>query len=185
MKTSAADFFKKFKEDIPKMQAEILEKIIRVEAEREFAQNFRTQSWETTTGNRDPWQKRKNETERPDKENGQRHLLVKSGRLKKAATSGKVIGNKVVFDVNLPYAKIHNEGGTETFTQSVKAHTRATTHYYEKAKYRTGATHTVSAHSRSVTRTMPKRQFMGDSQALDDKIKAKIDKYIKGKLKAN
>jgi phage gpG-like protein len=174
-KKSALEFFKQLKEDIPKIEKKILNTIIKVEANNHFAENFRTQSWEENKGHRTKWEKRKKDKTTPTEANKLPFLLTKNGDLKRLATNGEVEGNSVVFRVNLPYAKIHNEGGTETFTQDVKTHTR--THY------KSGKPYTIEAHTRTITRTMPKRQYIGDSPALDKRITTKIDELIKKRMK--
>lgn len=58
---------------------------------------------------------------------------------------------------HVPYAQIHNEGGTIRGTFRVRAHTRRTSR---------GKMVNVKSFSRRVNTTIPKRQFMGDSHEL-------------------
>ena len=70
-------------------------------------------------------------------------------------------GNGVRFTSAVPYATIHNEGGTGT--KPVRQHTRTS---------KKGKQYTVRAHTRKFT--MPKRQFVGDGQRTQKIIKGVI-----------
>ncbi len=86
--------------------------------------------------------------------NSIRPLVVSPQRVVIAAGNQKVT-----------YAKVHNEGFDGEV--QVPAHTRRT---------KKGSTN-VKAHSRMVHITQ--RQFMGDSEELNDRIKGRIVDYIK------
>ena len=73
----------------------------------------------------------------------------------------EVRDNGVRFTSAVPYAAIHNEGGTGT--KSVRQHTRTS---------RKGKQYTVRAHTRKFT--MPKRQFVGDGKRTQEIIKGVI-----------
>jgi len=66
---------------------------------------------------------------------------------------------------HVPYAKIHNEGGTIRGTFNVRAHTRRT---------RSGDKAKVKAHKRTVNTTMPQRKYMGDSFELRTAMRKEI-----------
>ena len=99
-----------------------------------------------------------------DKDEG-RAILVQSGDLRRSVKT-EVVGKSILLSTDVPYAQIHNEGGTIATTQSVRGH---------KRKTRKGNTD-VSAHTRNVNTKMPQRQFMPIqgkdkiSPALEDKI---------------
>ncbi len=83
-------------------------------------------------------------------------LMVKSGRLKRSIRVTNVTANSVTIGTDVPYAQIHNEGGTINHTVSIKSFTRT----------RKGRNETVKAHNRKRIINMPKRQFMGESSML-------------------
>ena len=65
-----------------------------------------------------------------------------SGRLKKSIRRIRVTQNSVTIGTDVPYAQIHNEGGTIKKTVSVKSHRR------------------------KMNTTIPQRQFIGESAQL-------------------
>lgn len=76
-------------------------------------------------------------------------LLMVTGTMRRSI-KGEIEGHGVRFTSSVPYASVHNEGGT--VTQSVRAH--------QRHSKKTGKSYQVRAHQRHVT--MPKRQFVGD-----------------------
>ena len=66
---------------------------------------------------------------------------------------GHVEGDGVRFTSSVPYASVHNEGGT--IAQNVRAH--------QRRNKKTGKSYQVRAHQRRIT--MPRRQFVGDGAA--------------------
>jgi phage gpG-like protein len=93
--------------------------------------------------------------------------LVQSGALRRSLRT-EVNNNVGVVYTEILYAQIHNEGGPVKYTANVRAHTR-------KGK-------PVKAHTRTVDYTMPKRQYMGSSQVLEDKMTEIITERLKGIL---
>lgn len=94
----------------------------------------------------------------------------KSGRQRLAADGdwdnaaqckGRGKSKRRAFSSAVPYAAIHNEGGTGT--KHVRQHTRTS---------RKGKQYTVRAHSRKFT--MPQRQFVGDGKRTQEIIKGVI-----------
>lgn len=90
-------------------------------------------------------------------------------------------GEVTIFN-NVPYAAIHNEGGTINLPgrQQVMHFTnkgRLTTKNAKKARYAQKAT--IGPHSV----TMPKRQFIGQSAELTEKIDKKFESEIRQILK--
>lgn len=77
------------------------------------------------------------------------------------SVKAEVRDNGVRFTSAVPYAAIHNEGGTGT--KPVRQHTRTS---------RKGKQYTVRAHTRKFT--MPKRQFVGDGKRTQEIIKGVI-----------
>ena len=98
------------------------------------------------------WQHRKNNSDP-----GRGILIGKgSGRLRRSLNNPVRSGNTISWKLDVPYAKIHNEGGTIKTTQSVRAHNRTVKGKVQKVK----------AFSRNVNIKMPQRQFIGDHPQL-------------------
>lgn len=95
-------------------------------------------------------------------------LLVDSGAMMNSIRPLVVTPQRVVIaagNQKVTYAKVHNEGYDGEV--QVPAHSRRT---------KRGST-TVKAHSR--TAHVIQRQFMGDSEELNDRIKGRVVDYIK------
>lgn len=82
---------------IPNIEREIASQIIAKEAANYHKENFRNESFEGSK-----WKRRK-------KRDSSRKLLVKTGRLRRAATSPRTRGNVVDFMMPV-YGKHHNNG---------------------------------------------------------------------------
>ena len=126
---------------------------MRVEYTEEFDKNFERKAFFT-----DKWKKRANPNTRGT-------LLMVTGTLRRSIKS-EVRGNGVRFSSAVPYASIHNEGGTGT--KPVRAHTR---------RGKKGNTHQVKAHTRKFK--MPQRQFIGDGKRTQEIIKGVIIDNLK------
>jgi len=127
---------------------------------------FVEQNWHDTEEK--PWQKRSRQR-RGGKARQRGAVLVDSGTLKRSIRVISADKQRVIIGTDVPYAQIHNEGLDAPLP--VKAHTR---------RSRKGRSHTVRAHSRNVK--MPKRQFIGESQALATEIKNMIHAEIEKAL---
>jgi phage gpG-like protein len=126
------------------------------------------------------WVGRKN-----DKTPGRKILIGPgSGRLKRSVRK-VIIGMTIKWVSDVPYAKIHNEGGTISATQSVRAHVRkiASRSIFSTHRGETGRRSSkikivksaqgiafVKAHSRTVNTKIPQRRFIGYSVVLMDII---------------
>ncbi len=151
-----------------------------------FSKNrFRQQNWVDKSV--EPWEARKhNKGSRQRKKRG---VLIDTGRLFRSIRKIYVSQNSVIIGTDVPYARAHNEGFKGTV--QVKAHTRGV---YEKTKYEVYNTRTrrsrtvtkqrltgaikVKAHSKKMN--LPKRQFMGASSALSNRLsKMIINEYKK------
>jgi len=120
-----------------------------------YRETFRKKAFD---GN--PW-----EPARTQKKTGS--LLIDSGAMMNSIRASTVTPEKVVVSAGndkVTYARIHNEGYSGPVT--VPAHTRRTRH----------GTVNVRQHSRNVS--IPRRQFIGDSAELNDRIHERIEKYI-------
>jgi len=85
-------YFRRLRAMIPQLESELARHIIAVEAARFNNENFRAQAW-TETGK--PWPPRKDQ-------DSSRSLLVKTGRLRRAATTPRTRGQVVEFVMRLP-----------------------------------------------------------------------------------
>lgn len=119
-----------------------------------FKENFRRQGFVDTSLQK--WQARR----RKDAAKNRRAILVKTGRLRRSIRITASSHQSVRIGTDVPYAKIHNEGGTINQTVKVRSHKRRT---------RKGST-TVKGHSRKVNTKIPKRQFAGNSAGLNKRI---------------
>ena len=94
-------------------------------------------------------------------------LLIDSGAMMNSIRASTVTPEKVVISAGnekVDYARVHNEGYSGPVT--VPAHTRRTKN----------GNVSVRQHTRNVS--IPRRQFLGDSAELNDRIHEKIEKYI-------
>ena len=136
------DFLREIQRNLPQIEREIAATVVVVEAESHFAASFRNEGF--TDRSLQPWPARKKADT-----GGRRGLLIKTGLLRRQATKGQVIGNRVSFTIGVPYGKVHNEG------------------------LRAG---------RGAGFQMPKRQFIGDSQALNERIERKIKTFLNNRF---
>ena len=104
----ASDINKELQKRIDRYISKTL-KDIKVEAADEFDQNFNRQAFFN-----EKWARRKyNDDE-------SRGLLVRSGTLRRSITAKVTDRDSVLFQTTVPYARIHNEGGTITVTSRMK-----------------------------------------------------------------
>ena len=137
------------------------------EAVNFFKDNFRKQGWQGATFQ--PWPKRKHET----KKSKGRPILIQSGamergiQVKEATEESTTVGT----DGNIPYSRIHNEGGqivqaarSETFVRNrLKKGAR-------KGRFASGVTTGQGFTFKERIINIPQRQYMGDSPVLRDRI---------------
>jgi len=107
-----------------------------------------------------PWKRRNPKAER----NSGRAILIDTGRLRRSIRITGIFGSQVHIGSDVPYARIHNDGGRVTSTQRVREHTRRT----KKSTTR------VSAHQRRVNFYMPRRRYIGNSVELHRRINQKV-----------
>ncbi len=87
-------------------------KDIKVEAKEEFDRNFQRQAFFN-----EKWKRRRYVRDET------RGILQQSGTLRKSIRAEIIEGNKgVAFTSSVPYARIHNEGGTITVTRRMKGY---------------------------------------------------------------
>ena len=141
---------------------------------------FRFKNWIDKTAEK--WQARK----RPDRGS----LLLRTGRLKRSIRKIASGDYYVVVGTDVPYAQLHNEGGTVSKVVQVKAHTRKVVIRQRKVS-RKGKVSlkvigskmvNVRAHNRKMNRTMPKRQFLGESELLMRRIEMHLNRELNKEL---
>lgn len=132
-------------------------KDIEVKATELFDRNFEQEGFFGTK-----WKERK-------AGNDGRAVLMGVGSLRRGIKAPKRSGNTIVWSFDVPYAKIHNEGGTIKATQSVRAFDRTIK----------GKAQKVKAHTRNVNIKMPQRQFIGDHPRLRQAMEVIINRNAK------
>jgi phage gpG-like protein len=130
---------------------------------------FRSQDWYDNS--REAWPARKRQ--RGSKKRSQT-LLVDTGRLKRSIRKISADSKQVVIGTDVPYAQIHNDGGKIAKSVTVKSHSR-------RRRSRGGST-TVKSHTRRMNLTIPKRQFIGDSNRLEMELFLHIDSKLQTAL---
>lgn len=110
--------------------------------------------------------------------------LVASGRLKRSIRKVRITPSSVTIGTDVPYAKIHNEGGEIKGIERVRRHRRR--QHTRRAHMRKGkrikrtvvSAYTVKPFSRKYKRKFARRQFMGQSKELSNRIGKLIEQEI-------
>jgi phage gpG-like protein len=164
-----------------------LPNLIGAEAVNFFKFSFRRQGFVDKGGNK-KWEKRK----QSGGKNAGRAILTQSGRLRRSIRVVAKGFGFVKVGTDVPYAQIHNEGGTIQKAVSVRAHERHVhrgdtieeeyTTKKGKKKKRTiklQRVEKVRAHTRQMNTTIPQRQFIGESEFLTKRLTSKIEEKLK------
>lgn len=145
-------------------------KLVAADAERFFKESFRLQGWRDA-GMR-PWVRTKG---------GKAGRILKRTGLLMNSVRVEAVGTRIIASAggsNIPYARIHNEGGTIEGTFQVRAHQRKA-HLARTRRGRiTRKEAAVKAHERKVLTYMPRRQFMGPSKQLEAVWKSTIEREL-------
>jgi phage gpG-like protein len=137
-----------------------------------FKQNFEVQGF--VNNGLQKWPERK----KRKKDKG-RAILVKSGNLRDSIDIVSADTQHIVIGTNMPYAKLHNEGGT--------IHRSSMSRLYiqnrfkagkNKGKFKKGTTRGKGGTIKAYDIKIPKRQFIGNSKELNDKIEQWFTKRI-------
>jgi phage gpG-like protein len=118
-----------------------------------------------------------------------RAILVKTGDLRRSIKRNPAnrAALSIKISTDLPYAKVHNDGetinvsgrkGSGTITRSIRGNAG-----FKDGKFTRGRAKKVTFQGKEYTTgaysiNMPKRQFMGDSYNLNEKVKAVIVKRL-------
>lgn len=173
--------FEKTKQNLPKKIAD--------ESRSFFIKSFSNQGF--TDNNLEKWPARSKNSKKSTKE-----ILTKTGRLKRSIRIS-VGYQKAVLSTDVPYAKIHNEGGEIYKKASTKVlHFKKVDEYRKMGKNgkmtsfmgakfskKRGAHYAQKVKIGEHTIHMPKRHFMGRSRTLDKRINLLIKKEIERTFK--
>lgn len=133
----------------------------------------------------EPWTPRK----KPTKKTAGKKVLTDTAQLRNS-TRFAVTGDSVTIQNNVPYAQIHNEGGTiqHQAREAIMNFRRSKSGGLKLAKIQTlnqrkkvvaQNKHTIPAHNTK----MPKRQFIGYSPVLNDRIAPMVIQEILNEFK--
>jgi len=142
-------------------------------------ERFKAQNWVDTST--EPWKKRK--YNRGSKRRQKRAILVDKARLLRSWRKIQVTETKAVIGTDVPYARIHNEGGRFKGTVNIPQHGRKAFSRVRAGRREQVRAGTVKAHSRKMHWRMPKRQMIGNSAVLDRRIQRMITADINAVLK--
>jgi phage gpG-like protein len=137
-------------------------------------QRFKEQNWIDSSV--DAWKKRT--TKRKSSRRDKGAVLVDTGRLRRSIRKITVTDNYAIIGTDVPYGRVHNDGGTIKANARVKSH-RVREHSRKRdGKTETVKEHTVRSHTRQINFKMPQRQFLGQSAALDSELEQMITKEL-------
>lgn len=163
-KVDTSDFFRKVDAVIAahrKLPNEVAAIAVNFSKER-----FREQAWLDKT--KEPWKPRKQRRRGGQKKS--QTLLVNKGRLKRSIRKISANENTIIIGTDVPYARIHNEGGTIKETVTVKAHGRKQYTRRRKGRKEVVRAHNVGTHTRRMNTNIPARPFLGKSYVLERRI---------------
>lgn len=135
-----------------------------------MAVQYSREAFRKATWDGQPWPDRKKDKAWSDgdrSERPNRALLIKTGRLRRSVRQLYARPGEVSIGTDVPYAAIHNDGGTIRGPQRVRAHLK---------RSKRGKQYMVKSHLRTVNIAIPKRQFLGDSREFSQKITTLLEK---------
>ena len=135
-----------------------------------FKDSFKDAAWEGKA-----WEKRK---PNPFESNaGSRALLVQSRALYRSIRRVEAGAGFVKIATDVPYAQIHNEGGTIVQTPTWKQRmffSHASDKFFASKNTALGNQFAAMSTAKRLVIKIPKRQFMGNSEALNAKIEKRL-----------
>lgn len=155
------EFDQKFQKEIPKVIAE--------ESTEYYQERFEEQSWDGV-----PWKALSPEYARK-KTRGAGRILSRTTELQNSIRPKTVNPDRVTISAGnskIPYAKVHNEGDRISGVQYVRPHTKK--NFMGKNK-----SVTVKGHNRTIDFKMPKRQYMGFTRELQERIMNRLRRTFK------
>ncbi len=157
------------------------------EAVNFFQDRFTQETWIDKSRKR--WKPRKNKADKG------RGLLIKSGRLRRSIRISRLSAKQVTISTDVPYAQIHNEGGTINHPGGTPYIPFNSKYTKRKKKGRLGIENQMvflkkdGSYPDGVKFTkphpipMPQRQFMGDSAFLKKKLERTLKQELEKALK--
>ena len=153
----------------------LLLKDIKIELDDEFDRNFERKAFFTTA-----W--------KPAIHNTGGSLMMCTGALRKSLRSEIVGGNSIKWESSLPYADIHNSGGTITVTPKMKGF------FWYRFRMATGDDKknvnsealfwkAMALKKVGSTIVIPQRQFIGDHPMVHQKVKTVTDDWFNNDVK--
>lgn len=140
--------------------------IIAETATEYFKERFSEQEWDGV-----PWKPLNTKYARK-KTRGRGRILTRTGALMNSIRPSVVDPERIVISAGtskVPYARVHNEGMRIQSVQSIKGYTN--TNFMG-----TGKKVKIKPHKRRMNFFMPKRQFMGHSKYLNQRIITRLTK---------
>lgn len=140
------------------------------------------------------WKDQVSEPWKPRKRKSRGSLLTKTGRLKRSIRKMSTGTDYVIIGSDVPYAKVHNEGGKVQKSVYISSHTRKKTipkfvnirtRKASRKRVDTGESIKVKSHTRKMKLTLPQRQFMGKSRALELRLHLHLKKSLTEQIKKN
>lgn len=166
-------FFAQFNQKLEQAQQQLPD-LVGTEVVNHALENFKNESFETSK-----WPARK------DKKNT-RKLLIKSGALRRSVSIISTGHNSVIVGSDLPYAAVHNNGGTinraarsETFVRNRHKTGKKGKMFGGMGAFKRGITPGRGQTYKAYSTTMPQRKFLGATP----KLKEQLEKVIKEELK--
>lgn len=139
-----------------------------------FKENFRAQGFIRGDGQLDKWPARKEGA-------GKRGVLMQTGRLRRSIKIAGMMEDYVRVATDVPYAQAHNEGGTHTVPLTPRMRKFFWAMWYKTKEPRWKAM--ALTKQKTLTIKLPKRQFMGNSKALDKRLQRLIIRELQQVLK--
>lgn len=156
-----------------KIEIDKLPREVRALGVQFFKLRFRAGGWYDTTFM--AWKKRKSK----GKGKQGRAILVQSGRLRNSIR-GEVRGTDVSFGTDVPYAQVHNSGGSITrYARSETFVRKRVVKGKNKGQFKKGRIAGRGMSFSESTGNMPQRQFMGASAHLNRLVTRTIENKVK------
>lgn len=147
-------------------------RLVQADAVRHFKMSFRNQGFTDAVLQR--W--------RPTKRGKPGRILKRTGLLMRSVRPGPINGTRIQVLAGgpyVPYARIHNEGGTIQRQVTIRQHERRA-HYARTRRGRVlRKAATVRRHQARMNVHLPKRQFIGASQVLERTMRMTILRTIR------
>lgn len=135
-----------------------------------FKDSFKKQGW--MDGTLKLWLKRK----RNEKRNSNRAILVKTGRLRRSIRIAKQTALTATIGTDVPYARIHNEGGE--ITRHARSELFVRNRNKTTKKFRKGVKAGQGFTFKEGKIKMPQRQYMGSSRTLTAQSQKILQKQL-------